>query len=106
MRDTKKRQAPGGEKARASCNVFSRATKLIYHISLLVERSQTPTHPDYPCLHTLKQEIIPSAISSGDTLDFQTWDISAWTNAIQIRPKFGRVDEWISIKEVKRVVAA
>eukprot|EP00904_Undaria_pinnatifida_P006174 jgi/Undpi1/2687/HiC_scaffold_14.g06065.m1 len=43
---------------------------------------------------------IPSAISSGDTTDFQTWDISAFTNTIQLRPKFGSVSEWISIKEM------
>lgn len=55
----------------------------------------------FPCLRTVEQEAIPSAISSGDTTDFQTWDIAAWTDAIQLRPKFGSVGEWISIKEVR-----
>lgn len=51
-------------------------------------------------VNTAKQTVIPSAISSGDTTDFQTWDLSVWTNAIRILPKFGNVAEWIGIKEV------
>eukprot|EP00904_Undaria_pinnatifida_P002876 jgi/Undpi1/1258/HiC_scaffold_109.g14172.m1 len=45
-------------------------------------------------------EAIPSAISSGDTTDFQTWDLSVWTNSIQIQPKLAKVADWFSIKEV------
>eukprot|EP00904_Undaria_pinnatifida_P008908 jgi/Undpi1/5147/HiC_scaffold_19.g08498.m1 len=44
--------------------------------------------------------IIPSAISSGDSLDFQTWDVKSYANAIQIRPKFQNVKDWMSIKEM------
>lgn len=45
--------------------------------------------------------VIPSAITSGDTTDFQTWDVNAFTGAIQIIPLFTSVDEWFGVKEVQ-----
>lgn len=49
---------------------------------------------------TLPQIAIHSAISNGDTLDFQTWDLPAYTSAIRLVPKLSGVKDWISIKEV------
>ena len=49
---------------------------------------------------TTLQQVVLSAISSGDTTDFQTWDIPAWTSKIELHPKFSSAREWISIKEV------
>lgn len=50
------------------------------------------------------QLAIPSAITSGDTEDFQTFELNAWTSGIQIQPRFTRVNQWISIKEVRTSV--
>lgn len=46
------------------------------------------------------QTVVPSAISSGDTTEFQTFDVAVHANAIILEPKFTRMDESISIKEV------
>lgn len=43
---------------------------------------------------------MPSAISSGDTTEFQTFDVAVHTNEIRLVPKFTRMDESVSIKEV------
>lgn len=49
---------------------------------------------------SVEQVVVPSVITSGDTTDYQTFDLKVFTNAINIVPKFQRVDQWINIKEV------
>lgn len=43
---------------------------------------------------------VPSAITSGETTGFQTWDIAASTDYIEIQPKFVSVAQFMSIKEM------
>lgn len=78
-----------------------RATRISHPLAvplvfILVETPPLRTLSVAPC----KQAAIPSAITSGETTEFQTWDISAWTDFIEIQPKFRGVAEWMSIKEV------
>lgn len=44
--------------------------------------------------------MVPSAISSGDSTDYQTFDIAVHTNSIRLVPKFQHVTQWININEV------
>ncbi|CAM9327321.1 unnamed protein product, partial [Hapterophycus canaliculatus] len=46
--------------------------------------------------------VVPSAISSGDSTDFQTFDVSVHANALRLVPKFRHVTEWFSVKEVRK----
>lgn len=60
---------------------------------------------DWSCYFSLPlllvvQTVVPSAISSGDTTEFQTFDVGVHANEIRILPKFKRLDQSIGIKEV------
>ncbi|CAN0009638.1 unnamed protein product [Ectocarpus sp. 12 AP-2014] len=44
--------------------------------------------------------VVSSAISSGDSTDYQTFDVEVHTNEIRLVPVFQRVDQWIGIKEM------
>lgn len=46
------------------------------------------------------QTVVASAISSGDSTDYQTFDVSVFANKIRVIPKYQKVDQWLSIKEV------
>lgn len=48
----------------------------------------------------LSQTVVSSAISSGDTTEFQTFDVGVHANEIRLVPKFTRLNESVSIKEV------
>lgn len=52
--------------------------------------------------HFRRQTVVPSAISSGDSTDFQTFDVAVHTNLLRLVPKFQQVSKWISIKEVRK----
>lgn len=43
---------------------------------------------------------MPSAITSGETTEFQTFDVAVHTNEIRLVPKFTRMGDSIGIKEV------
>ncbi|CAN0223077.1 unnamed protein product, partial [Pylaiella littoralis] len=44
--------------------------------------------------------VVSSAISSGDTTEFQTFDVGVHANEIRLVPKFTRLNESVSIKEM------
>ncbi|CAN0010264.1 unnamed protein product, partial [Ectocarpus fasciculatus] len=44
--------------------------------------------------------VVPSAISSEDGSDYQTFDVAVHTNKIRLLPKFGQITDFIGIKEV------
>lgn len=46
------------------------------------------------------QTVVPSAISSEDDSDYQTFDVAVHTNMIRLLPKFGQITDLIGIKEV------
>lgn len=48
----------------------------------------------------LVQTVVPSAISSGETTGFQTFDVNVHTNAIRLVPKYTRIGEVFSVTEV------
>ena len=51
------------------------------------------------CVDT--QTVVPSAITSGDTTEYQTFDLSVHTGFIKLVPKFQRYYQWINIKEAR-----
>ncbi|CAM9499220.1 unnamed protein product [Ectocarpus sp. 4 AP-2014] len=44
--------------------------------------------------------VVPSAISSEDDSDYQTFDVAVHTNTIRLLPKFGQITDFIGIKEL------
>ncbi|CAN0147040.1 unnamed protein product, partial [Ectocarpus fasciculatus] len=44
--------------------------------------------------------VVPSAISSEDGSDYQTFDVAVHTNTIRLLPKFGQITDFIGIKEL------
>eukprot|EP00904_Undaria_pinnatifida_P008258 jgi/Undpi1/4562/HiC_scaffold_18.g07916.m1 len=44
--------------------------------------------------------VVGAAITSGDTTDYQTFDVSVHASAINIKPKFHQFNQWFSIKEI------
>lgn len=48
----------------------------------------------------LFQTVVASAITSGDTADYQTFDVNVHAQTIRLVPKFQRFNQWISVKEV------
>ncbi|CAM9220801.1 unnamed protein product [Pylaiella littoralis] len=44
--------------------------------------------------------VVPSAISSGETTGFQTFDVNVHTNAIRLVPKYTRIGEVFSVTEM------
>lgn len=47
------------------------------------------------------QIIVPSAITSGDTTDYQTFNVGVHTSSIRLIPKFRQTNQWVNIKEVR-----
>lgn len=46
------------------------------------------------------QTVVPSAISSGNTTDFQTFDVAVHAIEIRLEAKFTKIDQLFGIKEV------
>lgn len=44
--------------------------------------------------------VVASAISSGDTTDYQTFNVGVHAKTLEIIPKFQRVNQWFSVKEM------
>eukprot|EP00904_Undaria_pinnatifida_P008259 jgi/Undpi1/4563/HiC_scaffold_18.g07917.m1 len=44
--------------------------------------------------------VVPSAISSGDSTDYQTFDVNVHALTIRLVPKFQRFNQWFSVKEM------
>lgn len=47
------------------------------------------------------QTVVGSAITSGDTTGFQTFDVGVHARVINVVPKFQQFDQWFSINEVR-----
>lgn len=58
-----------------------------------------------PTLFPSLQTVIPSAISSGDSSDYQTFDLRVFANMIRVVPKYQKVTQFFSIKEASQVQA-
>lgn len=52
-----------------------------------------------PCL-PLRQTVVDSAVTSGDTTDYQTFDVGVHAVTLKLVPKFQRFNQWFSVKEV------
>lgn len=46
------------------------------------------------------QKVVGSAITSGDTTDYQTFDVGVHASVIKVVPKFQKVNQSFSINEV------
>ena len=47
------------------------------------------------------QRLVASAITSGDTADYQTFDVGVHARGINVVPKFQQFNQWFGIKEVR-----
>ena len=48
----------------------------------------------------MAQAVVPSAVSSGTTVDLETFDVSVHTDTLRIVPSFQSIGQMFSIKEV------
>lgn len=46
------------------------------------------------------QTIVPSAISSGETTEYQTFDVNVHAKTIKLVPKFQKLNQYFGVKEV------
>lgn len=53
-------------------------------------------------LALLRQTVVPSAITSGDTIGYQTFDVSVHTSLIRLTLRHQRYIQWIGINEARR----
>lgn len=45
--------------------------------------------------------MVGSAISSGETTDYQTFDVNVHARVINVVPKFQKINQWFSVNEVR-----
>lgn len=80
----------------------------VFSVAFFATRSLTLSLLGTPCpslslpRNLLHQTVVPSAITSGDSTDLQTFDVSVHTNELRLVPKFRHVTQWISVKEVRK----
>lgn len=84
------------------CQVFTMRGSIVIHTTTVLHDLCTPLRspaPRFPLL--LLQTVVASAISSGDTTDYQTFNVGVLAKELVVIPKFRQLNQWFSISEVR-----